>query len=243
MTAPLNAGLALERSARHRSSPAQGDKALNPTHPLVRLQNQAGNAAVARLVQRLQDGAVQRNGDEMDEEEVTQAKHDPSIQRAGAMPDEEMVMGAHDEGHGDASVGLEGGSLPAEAADRIDSMRGTGSAVGEHLRAAAEPALGVDLAPVRVHQDSASDALARGMTAKAFTSGADIFLRGDVSPGDSRLMSHELTHVAQQAEGDISPAGQRMTVGAADDPLEHEADRVAEVIASGSGANREIDDR
>jgi hypothetical protein len=110
------------------------------------------------------------------------------------------------------------------------------------VRAAAEPALGLDLSPVRVHQDSASDSLARSMTAKAFTSGSDIFLREDVNARDSRLMAHELTHVAQQASGAATLGGQRMTVGPADDPLEHEADRVAEAVTSGV-ANREMDDR
>jgi hypothetical protein len=34
-----------------------------------------------------------------------------------------------------------------------------------------------------------------------------------------------------------------MTVGAADDPLEHEADSVADAIISGASANRDIEDR
>jgi hypothetical protein len=207
------------------------------------LQQQAGNAAVARLVQRLQDPDLQRESlPEDEEEEDVQAKHDPAIQREGE-DEEEMVMGAHDRGATGGTVGLEGGALPDDMAGRIDGLRGIGSTLNDGVRAAAEPALGFDLSGIRVHQDSTSDSLARGMTAKAFTSGTDIFLRSDVSANDSRLMSHELAHVAQQAGGDVAPAGQRMTVGAADDPLEHEADNVADAVASGATANRDVEEQ
>lgn len=248
MAASVAPDLGLDRVARHRQQAERPQPVATPPHPLLRLQRQAGNAAVARLVQRLQDSAVQRmpdgvqrNGD-AEEEEMLQAKHDHDIQRVD-QPEEEMVMGAHDQDAREGSVGLEGGALPSHAAERIESMRGVGSTLDDGVRAAAEPALGLDLSPVRVHQDSASDTLARSMTAKAFTSGSDIFLREDVNASDSRLMTHELTHVAQQASRGVAPGGQRMTVGPADDPLEHEADRVAEAVTSGSVANREMDDR
>jgi hypothetical protein len=255
MTASIVPEPGLDRAARHRQQADRPQPVAAPPHPLLRLQRQAGNAAVARLVQRLQDNAVQRvpdgavqrvpdgiqrNGDTEDEE-MLQAKHDHDVQRVD-QPEEEMVMGAHDQDSGEGAVGLEGGALPSAAADRIESMRGVGSTLDDGVRAAAEPALGLDLSPVRVHQDSASDSLARSMTAKAFTSGSDIFLRGDVNASDSKLMAHELTHVAQQSGG-MAAAGQRMTVGPADDPLEHEADRVAQAVTSGAVANREMEDR
>jgi hypothetical protein len=187
--------------------------------------------------------AIQRNGEETEDDELAQASHDRSLQRLPA-EDEEMVMGDHDEGAREGVVGLDGGALGGSAAGMIDSMRGAGSRLSEGVRASAEPALGVDLAGVRVHQDGASDSLARGMTARAFTTGSDIFLRSDANPNDSRLMAHELTHVVQQSEGVAGAAGgQRMTVGAADDPLEAEADHVADAITNGAAANREIEDR
>ncbi|HEX6031925.1 MAG TPA: DUF4157 domain-containing protein, partial [Tepidiformaceae bacterium] len=168
--------------------------------------------------------------------------HDPAIQREGDEEDD-LVMGAHDSAAGEGAVGLEGGALPDDMAARIDGMRGIGSSLNDRVRLAAEPALGVDLSGVRVHQDAASDSLARGMTAKAFTSGMDIFLRSDASASDSHLMSHELTHVAQQAAGGIAAAGQRMTVGAADDPLEHDADEVADAVTSGATASRDVEEQ
>jgi hypothetical protein len=194
------------------------------------------------MLQRMSDPAVQRVEEPEEEEDLAQASHDRSLQRV-AEEDDEMAMAAHDEAATEGMVGLQGGALDANAAGMIDSMRGAGSGLAEHVRAAAEPALGVDLAGVRVHQDGASDSLARGMTARAFTTGSDIFLRSDANPNDSRLMAHELTHVVQQSGGVAGPAaGQRMTVGAADDPLEAQADQVANAITSGA-ANREIEER
>ncbi len=101
--------------------------------------------------------------------------------------------------------------------------------------------MGVDLGGVRVHQDSRSDALARGMTAKAFTTGSDVFLRQDQNPGDVSLMAHELTHVVQQSSGgEAAPGG--LTVGAAGDAHEQEADTVAARIASGAAATKAAED-
>lgn len=240
MTGSSAADLALERTSRRRPEARQPELAAIPPHPLVRLQHQAGNAAVARLVQRLQDGAIQRLSPDEEDMDI-KAKHDRSLQRNGV--EEEMVMAAHDDDDGrERAVGLAGGPLPETAAARIDSLRGAGSTLGDGIRAAAENTLGTELSAVRVHQDAASDSLARGMTAKAFTSGSDVFLRNDMNRNDSKLMGHELTHVVQQSSGEVAPAGQRMSVGPADDPLEHEADSVAEAITSGSTASRETEE-
>ncbi len=260
MTAHTGSSAAFEReprrhraaTARDRSGPEEGssdqhEPGRTTTHPLLRLQSQAGNAAVARLLQRMPDPAVQREGGmEEEEEDLAQASHDTALQRQaeGDEEEEDLAMADHDEGAEDGVVGLKGGELAAGTAGLIDSLRGAGSGLSENVRAAAEPALGVNLAPVRVHQDAASDSLARSMTARAFTTGQDIFLRNDANPNDSRLMAHELTHVVQQSEGVAGAAGgQRMTVGAADDPLEAQADQVAADIASGAPANREIEDQ
>src|SRR5205807_1617322 len=69
----------------------------------------------------------------------------------------------------------------------------------------------------------------RRLTARAFTTGSDIFLRTDASPSDSRLMAHELTHVVQQR---TMPGGSGMRVGAADDAHEGHADSVADALSA-----------
>ena len=80
----------------------------------------------------------------------------------------------------------------------IDSKRGAGSTLDDGVRNQAEAAMGTSFDGVRVHRDSDADMINRNITAKAFTTGNDIFLRGDQNPGDASLMTHELTHVIQQ---------------------------------------------
>ncbi len=223
-------------------------------HPLVALQSRAGNQAVARMVQRAgeedelqmkHDASMQREseGGEMEEEEALQAKHDPALQRAG---EEDELQMKHDSALQRAGeedelqmkhdptprVGLEGGPVGGDIESRINSARGQGSSVPDGIRGQMEEATGTDLSGVRVHQDQESDILNRQMTAKAFTTGSDIFLRSDASTSDSRLMGHELAHVVQQSSGRTA-AGGAMSAGAANDPLEHEADQLADSVLSG----------
>lgn len=186
-------------------------------HPLVSLQAHAGNQVVARMVQRAAE-----------EEEELQAKHDPALQRAAAEEEEEL-QAKHDP---TPRVGLEGGPVGADISAQIDAQRGGGSALDSSFREQMESAFGTDFSGVRVHQDAQSDTLNRQLTAKAFTTGNDIFLRSDANTGDGHLMAHELTHVVQQRAGGGS-AGGGMTAGPANDPQEHEADRTAEAVLSG----------
>lgn len=76
--------------------------------------------------------------------------------------------------------------------------KGAGEVVEPAVQRQVEPALGADLSGVRVHRDAAADSAARRMNARAFTHKSDIWLRGDQSPRDTRLMAHELTHTVQQ---------------------------------------------
>jgi hypothetical protein len=175
-------------------------------------------------MQMKHDPSLQR----AEEEEELQAKHDPSLQRAGE--EEEELQAKHDT---TPQVGLEGGPVGADIEGRINGMRGGGSSVPDGIRTQMEQATGTDLSGVRVHQDRESDTLNRQLTAKAFTTGNDIFLRSDASSGDSRLMGHELAHVVQQSSGRTAAGGNGMSAGAANDPLEHEADQLADAVLAG----------
>ena len=159
------------------------------------------------------------NDDWAADEEELQMKHDTSLQRET-----------------EPTIGLEGGAVGSDMSSAINSARGGGSTLADGVRTAAESTMGADFSGVRVHQDAQSDQLNRSMTAKAFTTGSDIFLRGDQNSSDTSLMAHELTHVVQQGSGAVSGGG-GMTVGAADDAHEHEADAVAQQVVSG-GAQR-----
>src|SRR5207248_1390394 len=60
---------------------------------------------------------------------------------------------------------------------------------------------------VRVHNDSRAHAAAKALDARALTVGSNIFFSaGRYNPGSaagSALLSHELTHVAQQRNGSV----------------------------------------
>ena len=218
---------ALEKVRKPAPETRQPERAeRHDPHPIVRLQSQLGNRAVARMVQRAA------------EEDELQAKHD-SLQReseGGEMEDEEL-QARHDTS---PVVGLEGGPVGEGIQQSVNSARGGGSSAPSSIVQKMEAATGADLSGVRVHEGKEADSLNRQLTAKAFTTGSDIFLRSDQSTGDSHLMAHELAHVVQQSSGRTASTG-GMSVGAANDPLEHEADDLANRVLSGA-AQREAEE-
>jgi Domain of unknown function (DUF4157) len=197
--------------------------------------------------------SVQREAatEELPEEEEVMAKHDPAmastLQREEA-PEEEEVMAKHDslQREGAPEVGLAGGGVSDGLAGRIDSMRGGGSPLDDTTKSTMEDALGTSMAGVRVHVGSESDSLNHAITAKAFTTGNDVFVRSDQwAPGSTstqRLMAHELTHVAQQREGVAGSGGGGMSVGASDTHEEHEADSVADAVMNRTAQRSEDDE-
>jgi hypothetical protein len=89
-----------------------------------------------------------------------------------------------------------------------------------------------DFSRVRIHTDARAAESARRVNARAYTVGQHIvFDHGQYNhdtPEGLHLMAHELAHTVQQGEG---PAFQRagdLTVAAANDPLEREADAAAD---------------
>ena len=127
------------------------------------------------------------------------------------------------------------GSGEVEAAPDVEQAiqrsRGGGQALDSEARTRMESAFGVDFSGVRVHTDGKADMLNRQLSARAFTTGRDIFFRqGAYNPGSSsgqELLAHELTHVVQQ-NGDRIQG--KLTVGQPDDKYEEEADRVARAV-------------
>jgi hypothetical protein len=94
-----------------------------------------------------------------------------------------------------------------------------------------ESSLGADFSGVRVHTDQRSDSLNRSLSARAFTTGQDIFFRvGSYQPGSSigrELIAHELTHVVQQNGNAVKRA---MSVSQPGDPHEVEAEQTARAV-------------
>jgi hypothetical protein len=69
------------------------------------------------------------------------------------------------------------------------------------MRIPMERHFGEDFSDVRVHTGSEAQRAAAQINARAFTHGRDIWLGKNASPGDRRLMAHEMTHVVQQSRG------------------------------------------
>jgi hypothetical protein len=99
-----------------------------------------------------------------------------------------------------------------------------------------ESRFGQDFSQVRVYTDTRAAAVADAVQARAFTAGNDIvFAAGQYAPETAQgkwLLAHELTHVVQQRLG--KPAGPLYReVGVTDDPLEIEAEHVADRLVKG----------
>ncbi|MCP5095689.1 MAG: DUF4157 domain-containing protein [Chloroflexi bacterium] len=125
--------------------------------------------------------------------------------------------------------------LDEDTAQAIQRERGSGQPINKKAADKAGNVVGEDFSEVRVHTDAGADQLSRKLNARAFTTGQDIFFReGEYAPGSTdgdKLISHELTHVAQQ--GNSNTAVQEKT--ALNDPNDHqetEADRVADTAVS-----------
>lgn len=113
----------------------------------------------------------------------------------------------------------------------IDQARGGGHAMDHGTRTRMETAFGTDFSGVRIHTDARADGLNQSLSARAFTTGRDVFFRqGEYSPGSSsgrELLAHELTHVVQQNGDGIS---RKMTVSEPGDAHEIEADQMARTV-------------
>jgi hypothetical protein len=92
-------------------------------------------------------------------------------------------------------------SLP----QRTGTFERSGTALPESVRRLFEPRLGYDLSRVRVHAEPADERATRALGAEAFSVGERIFFaQGAYAPASERgqrLLAHELTHIAQSAQG------------------------------------------
>lgn len=125
--------------------------------------------------------------------------------------------------------------LDDETAGRINQARSSGQPLDGAVQQQMGAALGHDFSRVRVHTGSEAHTLNEQLSAKAFTTGQDIFFRaGAYSPqsgSGQELLAHELTHVVQQSSGAVSSGG-AMRVTAPGDRFEQEADAVAKRATS-----------
>jgi hypothetical protein len=124
---------------------------------------------------------------------------------------------------------LPDGTAHPDVEATIARTRGSGLALDAASRERNSSALGDSLADVRVHTDETADQLARSVSARAFTTGSDVyFAKGEHKPGSSggdELLTHELAHVVQQRD---APTSGPLTVSKPGDALETEAEAIAD---------------
>ncbi|MFW6063009.1 MAG: DUF4157 domain-containing protein [Chloroflexota bacterium] len=182
---------------------------------------QEADAVASKIVERLQAPTAPqtKNRDvqrQAQEDEVLQAKplsstisrlrrreaEEVGLQMQRREADEEELQAKA------APIGREGGAVDAATEQSIRQARGNGQRMPTSVRRSMERAFGADFGNVRVHTGSQSDRLNRAISARAFTTGSDIFFRQGAYDPHSRsgqqLLAHELTHVVQQRTG---PAG------------------------------------
>jgi hypothetical protein len=192
-----------------------------------------GHSLGAVSVDRPAPPIIQRQEIPEEEEEELQLKWEPSAVQRQEIPEEEEeeLMMKRD----DQRVGPQGGQVPPEVAAAIHRARGGGQPLEAVLQAQMSARLGHDFSGVRVHADSEADALNQRLSAKAFTTGPDIFFkRGTYEPGSSsgrELIAHELSHVTQQDSGRVPGGGGGMTVRPAGDGFEQEAEAQAQRVS------------
>lgn len=126
---------------------------------------------------------------------------------------------------------LAGQKVDDDVVETLRRRSGSGNPLPSHLGQQLGAQLGTDLSDIRVHADPQAGAIARSLQATAFTSGNDLyFAPGAYQPQSSsglRTLAHELGHVVQQRSGSDTSGGP-LRVGAADDPMEAGADRIAD---------------
>lgn len=130
-----------------------------------------------------------------------------------------------------AAKGDGGSEVSPEVENAIQSAKGNGQGLDSVLRSRMEPAFGADFSDVRVHTGTEANALSQALSARAFTTGRDIFFRdGEYNPGSSaghELLAHELTHVVQQG----GAVRGKLTVSSPGDAFEREAERFGRTVA------------
>ena len=102
-------------------------------------------------------------------------------------------------------VGREGGALDARTSAAIDARRGGGRPLDDAVRDRMQSAFSADFSRVRIHDDAGAAQLNRLVSARAFTTGSDIFFgSGQYAPSTpqgERVLAHELAHTLQGDPG------------------------------------------
>ena len=181
--------------------------------------------AAQRSATEAEEDEVQASEIEAAEEEPLQAQTTEEVEEEdpvqAEMEDEEPVMAQAEEEEeepiqmqmqmeDEEQEPVQAKSTGSRARDRgavEQAIRapGSGRALPGDVRNRIETSIGADLSDVRVHDDADAARAARGIGARAFAHGRDIWLGPGESARDTRLIAHEAAHVVQQTGSHTSP--------------------------------------
>jgi hypothetical protein len=103
-----------------------------------------------------------------------------------------------------AEAGNSGMSVSSSFASSLNASKSGGSSLPQGTRSFMENAFSTDFSRVKIHTGSEASEMSKGISAKAFTHGNDIYFKeGQYNSSSSEgkyLLAHELTHVVQQEE-------------------------------------------
>ncbi|MCP4254204.1 MAG: DUF4157 domain-containing protein [Candidatus Scalindua sp.] len=136
------------------------------------------------------------------EEEENEMGIEPQIQKsmvAGIGDDEDdkvqMKSAIQKSGNSKTNTSL-------EIAEQINNTKGKGHPLPESTNRELSRKIGSDFSDVRIHNDSNAVQLSKGLVARAFAYGSDIYFNKDqynpYSRDGKHLLTHELTHSVQQ---------------------------------------------
>lgn len=132
------------------------------------------------------------------------------IQRMCSACEEKQEVQRIEEPHWEESKGMtkskDGYNLASPGlTQELHNTQGKGQTMDPGTHASMNNAFGRDLSHVRIHTDQKAVQMNKGIQAKAFTHGSDIFFNeGQYKPESTsgkHLLAHELTHVVQQGKG------------------------------------------
>jgi len=179
---------------------------------------------VADAVMRMSEPQVQRQAEpeeEEEEEELIQTKAlseqiTPLVQRQEGEEEEEEIQ--------TKPLPNQTSEVVSDMETSINSIRGGGQPLPGSTRAFFEPRFGQDFSQVRLHTDTRAAESARAVNAQAYTIENNIvFGDGQYNPktnSGKSLLAHELTHVVQQTDPQISGLRKMSTTGSTQPELQ-----------------------